>query len=85
MLTHMKTTVEIPDSLFAQARRYARRQKLTLRALIELGLRHVIEEQKGAAAFRLRRASYKGRGLTAEMQGAGWEKIRGAAYEGRGS
>lgn len=81
----MKTTVEISDSLFTKARRYASRRGLTLRAVIEQGLRQVIAEPESAQGFRLRRASVRGQGLSAEMQTAGWEAIRAAAYEGRGS
>ena len=38
MVTHMKTTVDIADSLFEAARRAAARERTTLRALIEEGL-----------------------------------------------
>lgn len=81
----MKTTVEISDSLFARARRYASRRGLTLRAVIELGLRRVVAEPEEAQSFRLRRASFRGEGLTPEMQAQGWEGIRATIYEGRGA
>jgi hypothetical protein len=35
----MKTTIEISDELFAQSRKFADRHGLTLRALVEEGLR----------------------------------------------
>jgi hypothetical protein len=37
-LTHMKTTVEIAEDLFARTREVAQREGTTLRALIEEGL-----------------------------------------------
>ena len=46
MVTHMKTTIEISDALFAEARRAAAHDKTTLRALVEEGLRRTLEERK---------------------------------------
>jgi hypothetical protein len=82
---HMKTTVEIADSLAREARELAARENTTLRELIEAGLRAVLKERRKRAAFRLRDASQGGRGLQPEFRDAGWEKLRDAAYEGRGS
>ena len=80
----MKTTVEIADPLLREARNLAVRQGVTLRTLIERGLHRVISEAKGDASFKLRRASFKGKGLQPEFQGASWEQLRQAAYEDRG-
>jgi hypothetical protein len=80
----MKTTVEISDALMEQAKRLAAREHTTLRALIEQGLRKVIAEKKRPDGFRLRRASFKGKGLQPQVLGADWERLRDLAYEGRG-
>jgi hypothetical protein len=80
----MKTTVEISDSLLREARKLAAREGITLRVLVERGLHRVITETKHAAPFKLRRASFKGRGLQAELRDASWDKIRERVYEGRG-
>ena len=80
----MKTTVEIPDSLLEEAKRVAARQDTTLRVLIIEGLRRVITERKRAAAFRLRKATFRGKGLQPDVAGASWERIREMAYEKRG-
>jgi hypothetical protein len=80
----MKTTVEISDALLEQARTLAAREGTTIRALIEQGLRHVLAERQRAAAFRLRKAAFRGQGLQPEVAGAPWERIRARAYEGRG-
>jgi hypothetical protein len=81
----MKTTVEIPDGLAEEARRLAAREKTTLRALIEAGLRHVVRERRQRARhFELRDASFRGAGLQPEFRGADWRRIREAAYEERG-
>lgn len=84
MGAHMKTTIEVSDALMEQARRLAAREHTTLRALVEEGLRKVLAEKRQAAPFRLRRASFKGRGLQPSARDAGWERVRDLAYEGRG-
>jgi hypothetical protein len=80
----MKTTLDISDPLFAEARKLAAREHTTLRALVEQGLRQVVAERKRKGAFRLRKASFKGRGLRPELGEAGWDQVRALAYEGRG-
>lgn len=85
MVTHMKTTVEIPDPLLEQARRLAEKEGTTLKALVERGLRSVVESRSSAKPFRLRRASFRGRGLRPATRGLSWEMLRELAYEGRGA
>jgi hypothetical protein len=80
----MKTTVEIPDTLLDEARKIAARQQTTLRVLIIEGLRRMVAERKRAGAFRLRKATFGGDGLQADVAAAPWERIREMAYEGRG-
>lgn len=85
MGTHtMKTTVEISDALLERARELLATEKTTLRALVEEGLRRVIEEHAERKPFKLRRASFGGRGLQPEVREADWATIRSLAYEGRG-
>jgi hypothetical protein len=81
----MKTTIEIADSLLAEAKEVAAREHTTVRALVEGGLRLILDERRERKPFKLRDASVGGRGLKPEFQGAGWEKIRDAIYEGRGA
>jgi hypothetical protein len=80
----MKTTVDISDSLLAEARKVAAREGVTLRALIERGLFRVVGDATQTEPFKLRRASFKGAGLQAEFRDASWERLRDAAYQGRG-
>ena len=80
----MKTTVELPDSLLDEAKKMAARQDTTLRVLIIEGLRRVLVERKRAGAFRLRKATFRGKGLQPGVAGASWERIREIAYEKRG-
>ena len=49
------------------------------------GLQKTVSERKRPGTFKLRKATFKGKGLRADLQGASWERIRDAAYEGRGA
>jgi len=86
MATHMKTTIQIADILLREARRVAREERTTLRALVEEGLRGVISERRRRRKhdFRLRQATFKGRGLQPHLAGATWEQILDLSYEDRG-
>ena len=80
----MKTTVDIPQSLLDEAKKLASSHRTSVKALVEEGLRHVINEHQRTGTFRLRKATFKGEGFQTEMEGASWEGIRERAYEGRG-
>jgi hypothetical protein len=81
----MKTTVEISDSLLREARELAAREGITLRTLVERGLHRVISDTQRGAPFKLRRASFKGKGRQAELSEASWETLRDIAYKRRGA
>ena len=85
----MKTTIDIANGragpVLRKARKLAARDGTTLRALVEQGLRRVLDEWERKHGFRLRDASVKGgSGLSPEFVEGGWEKMREAIYEGRG-
>jgi hypothetical protein len=84
MGSHMKTTVDISDSLLADAWKIAAREKTTVRTLIEQGLRQVVSQRKRRTPFRLRKVTFAGKGLSRDARGLGWEGIRQLTYEGRG-
>lgn len=81
----MKTTVEISDALLREAKRVAAREGTTVRSLIEQGLRQAVDQRKRVGRFRLRKASFKGEGLSPEARNIGWDRLRELAYEGRGA
>lgn len=76
----MKTTVNLPDELVREAQALARRDHITLRELIETGLRAVIKQGSGASSFMLTDASVDGQGLQQEFRGVSWERVRDAIY-----
>lgn len=80
MGTRMKTTIDLPDALLADARRVAAKEGSTLRALLEAGLRRILRERRQRQAFVLKDGSVDGRGLRPELRGASWDTIRQMAY-----
>lgn len=81
----MKTTIELPDELVDQARRVAKQEGATLRALVEEGLQRSLEARRQAVRRKLDFPSYGGSGLTDEFQGAPWGRIRDEIYRERGA
>ena len=62
MGTHMKTTIELSDALFHSAKELASKSQTTMRALVEEGLRRVLNDAQAVAkpAFKLKDASVRG-------------------------
>ena len=86
MASHMKTTVEIPDDLLKEAKAVAATEEVTLRALIEEGLRWVLTlRKKKTERFVLREARVAGNGVRGGVDEGNWEQIRDQIYGGRGS
>ncbi len=81
----MKTTIDIADALLKDAKKLAARERTTVRALVEAGLRQVLAQKRPRGErYRLRDATFRGDGLAPGAAGASWERIRELAYEGRG-
>jgi Arc/MetJ family transcription regulator len=78
MGTHMKTTIEIADALLAEARRVAAREKTTVRALVESGLRQALEQRRRRSGFKLKLVTVSGGGLST---GVPEELPRALAYD----
>lgn len=78
----MKTTVEIPDALFREAKEYAARRGIPLRQVLERGLQLVLRGSPPAGRrFRLKTITTKGKGATCEGD---WNTMRSMIYEGHG-
>ena len=84
-VTHMKTTIELSDALLTEAKRVARREGTTLKALVEQGLRRTLAERKTRRRFTLRDASVGGQGLSPDVKAGGWDAIRDLSYQGHGA
>jgi hypothetical protein len=83
MVTHMKTTIDLPDDLFQEVQQVARAEGTTMKSLMEEGLRAVIDRHLSAGQFSLRDASVTGDGLRPEFEVTTWTQIREASYGDR--
>lgn len=77
----VKTTVDIPDSLFEEAKACAESRGMPFRQMVEEGLRAVLQQYENPRPFRLRDGSFGGKGLQHEWS---WPEIRETIYKGRG-
>ncbi len=85
MGTHMKTTIDIADSILLEAKHVASREGITVRSMVEAGLRaELAQRAQRPVPFKLRQASFKGRGLHDQAKGQPWHELRELVYEGRG-
>ncbi len=85
MVSKMKTTMDIADSLLRRAKERAAQRGVTLNELIEDCLRATLDEDPDPkAAFELRTHVFGGAGLQAGRSWGGWETLQGLASEGRG-
>lgn len=82
----VKATVQIEDALLRRAKRLAAERNTTLRAIVESALRHYLEGIGSGShpPFRLRRHTFRGKGLQPGLDEHDWATIRERVYEGRG-
>ena len=85
MASNMKTTIQIPDSLYNEMRKLALREQRTIKAIVEESLRRTLSERQRKIRFRLRKATFKGNGLQPHLAGTSWDQILHLSYEGRGA
>jgi hypothetical protein len=79
----VKTTVEISDALLARAKRHAREVRRPLRALIEDGLRHVLEAAPRRKKYQLPDLSVGVPGGANPLETLSWQDLRDEIYGGR--
>ena len=79
----MKTTIEIDDALHERARRHARRTGRPMRALVEDGLRRVLDsEAKRRPTFELPDCSVGQPGGPNPLEALSWSELRDEIYRG---
>ena len=77
----VKTTLEISDAVFEEAKRYAARHGISFRELVEVSLRHRLDSKPAAGRFRLRKKTFHAETL---IDTGDWPAVRKLVYEGRG-
>ncbi len=84
MGAHIKTTIDLTDSVLEAAKAEATRRGTTLRNIVEAALRSYLATQAetAVAPFQLRRHVYTGRGLHPDA--GDWARILESSYEDRG-
>jgi hypothetical protein len=84
MLYFVKTTIEISDALLARAKRHAQRTGRPLRALVEEGLRQVLEVERGRATYSFPDRSVGDPAAPNPLEALTWQDLRDELY-GAGS
>ena len=80
----MKTTIDIANDLAVRAKELAAKRRTTFRAVVEEGLRMVLEGDRIATQYRLPDKSVQGRGLHREFRTKPWSDILETSYGSRG-
>jgi hypothetical protein len=82
-MVSVKSTFDINDALLARAKRHSRKVGKPLRALIEEGLRRVLDEAPPPAPYKLPdRAAGQSEGPN-PLERLSWQDIRDEIYGGR--
>ncbi|HVL90006.1 MAG TPA: DUF2191 domain-containing protein [Actinomycetota bacterium] len=79
----MKTTIDIADSLLARAKRHARKVGKPLRAVVEEGLRRVLDAPSEPRGYKLPDMSVGRPGDPNPLEAMSWQDLRDEIYGGR--
>ncbi len=80
----MRTTIDLPDGLYARVRRLTEATGRTLRDIAIEGLERVLKDASRPRRFRLQDGSWGHGGLVDGLDETDWDRIRDLAYEDRG-
>ncbi len=79
----MKTTIDIHDELLVRAKRRAKETGRPLRALVEDGLRQVLDEPTTRSTYRLPDMSVGDPNGPNPLEHLSWAELRDIIYEDR--
>lgn len=77
---YMKTTVDIHDELLARAKRHARKSGRPLRAVVEEGLRRVLDAPAPRSRYRLSDLSVGNPDNDDPLESYTWQDLRAMIY-----
>jgi hypothetical protein len=81
MVSHMKTTIDIARPLLEAAKVRAAQEGRTLKDVVEQALRNLLGMGQGPRRrFKLRRRSFKGKGLRPGLVEGRWDQVRDLIY-----
>ncbi len=75
----MKTTIDLNEALFRETKRVASKRGTTMRAMIEQGLRWVLD-QEAPKPFVWKHIPFKGEGLQPGQREGDWAQVRELLY-----
>ena len=83
----MKTSIEIADSLFKKVKSLAQTRKVSVRALVEEGLRLLLNQAEARPDVKPKLLTFGGDGFHDEFrqQGLSWDLLRDEIYRGHGA
>ena len=81
----MKTTIEIHDELLIRAKRHACKTGCSLRAVVEDGLRRVLDAPPSPSRYVLPDLRVGDPNSPDPLEGYTWSELRELIYESRGS
>ena len=81
----MKTTIDIHDVLLERAKRHAKARGCTLRAVVEDGIRRVLDEPAPAVPYELEDCRVGDPDGEDPLKHYTWPELRDLIYEGRGA
>jgi hypothetical protein len=76
----MKTTLDLPDALLERAKRHAQRTGRPLRAVVEEGLRRVLQGDARQAPYRLPDRAVGRAGAANPLESLSWQDLRDEIY-----
>ena len=77
----MRTTLELPDTLFKKAQQLARKRGVPFRALVAEALQKLLKSEGPAKPYRLPDTTFGGDGLVDGLPDLQWERIRHLVYD----
>ena len=84
ILIHMRTTIEVNDDLFRRAKQLAAAEGVTLREIVESGIRSELARRR-RGRYRIPDRSFGGEGIRPGIVEGDWGSVRDIIYAGRGA
>ena len=84
MVNLMKSTFNISDPLFRKLEQYCKAKNVTMRKVLESALTMFLAETaQTKKKFKLKKNTFRGKGLKPGIEEGDWSKIRDLIYESK--